>query len=96
MNILAVKRPTTMTDTTLDDIARQLDRATELEDEEALSVLRTAREDLQALGNDPDTDEDRRTELVTRVEQRLREVENRDAYDSGLGAAMNPDEDEAP
>lgn len=96
MNILAIKRPTTMTDTTLDDIARQLDRATELEDEEALSVLRTAREDLQALGNDPDTDEDRRTELVTRIEQRLREVENRDAYDSGLGAAMNPDEDEAP
>ncbi|ELY87216.1 hypothetical protein [Natrialba taiwanensis] len=96
MNILAVKRPTTMTGTTLDDIARQLERATELEDEEALSVLRTAREDLQALGNDPDTDEDRRTELVTRVEQRLREVENRDAYGSGLGAAMNPDEDEAP
>ncbi|ELZ11481.1 MULTISPECIES: hypothetical protein [Natrialba] len=96
MNILAVKRPTTMTDTTLDDIARQLDRATELEDEEAIAVLRTAREDLQALGNDPDTDEDRRTELVTRIEQRLREVENRDAYDSGLGAAMNPDEDEAP
>ena len=86
----------TMTGTTLEDVERSLDRATDLETEEAVSVLRTARQDLANLGNDPDVDEQRRRELEDRLDQRIREVENRDAYDSGLGAAMNPDEDEAP
>lgn len=95
LNTLAVERQS-MADSTLDDVRRALDRATELQDDEALSVLRTAREDLKALGNDADVDEERRRELVDRVDQRIREVENRDDYDSGLGAAMNPDEDEAP
>ena len=85
-----------MTDTTLEDVERSLDRATELETEEAVSVLRTTRQDLAALGNDPDVDEQRRKELEERLEQRIREVENRDGYDSGLGAAMNPDEGDAP
>lgn len=85
-----------MTETTLDDVKRNLDRATELEDEEAISVLRTAREDIEALGNDPDVDEERRQDLADRVDQRIREVANRDAYDSGLGSAMNPEDDEAP
>ncbi|WP_247002969.1 hypothetical protein [Halosolutus gelatinilyticus] len=85
-----------MTRTTLEDVERSLDRAADLDAEEAVSVLRTAREDLRALGNDPDVDEKRREELEERLRQRIREVENRDAYDSGLGAAMNPDEDDAP
>lgn len=85
-----------MAELTLEDVERQLDRATELETEDAVSVLRTAREDVQALGNDPDVDEERRKALEDRIEQRIREVKERDAYGSGLGAAMNPDEDEAP
>ncbi|WP_265109088.1 hypothetical protein [Halosolutus halophilus] len=85
-----------MTRTTLADVERSLARATDLETEEAVLVLRTAREDLQALGNDPDVDEERRRALEERLDQRIREVRNRDAYDSGLGAAMNPDEDDAP
>lgn len=85
-----------MPDTTLEDVERSLDRAADLETEEAVSVLRTARQDVEALGNDPDVDEARRRELAERLEQRIREVKESDAYDSGLGAAMNPDEDEAP
>lgn len=87
---------THVTDLTLEDVERQLNRATDLETEEAVSVLRTARRDLEALSNDPDVDEGRRQELEERVQQRIREVKERDAYDSGLGAAMNPEEDDAP
>ncbi|MFC6768328.1 hypothetical protein [Natrinema soli] len=85
-----------MTETTLADVERALDRADDLETEEAVSVLRTARQDLRDLGNDADVDEQRRQELEGRLEQRIREVTERDAYDSGLGAAMNPTEDDAP
>ncbi|SDR40156.1 hypothetical protein [Natronobacterium texcoconense] len=85
-----------MTELTLEDVQRRLDRATELETEEAMSVLRAAHEDLEALGNDPDVDESHRQELEDRVSQRLREVENRDAYDGELGASMNPGDEDAP
>ena len=85
-----------MTETTLADVERALDRAADLETEEAVSVLRTARQDLQDLGSNADVDEGRRRELEERLEQRIREVKERDAYDSGLGAAMNPAEDDAP
>ncbi|QLK27756.1 hypothetical protein HYG81_09200 [Natrinema zhouii] len=85
-----------MTETTLADVERALDRAADLETEEAVAVLRTARQDLQDLGNNADVDEERRRALEDRLEQRIREVTERDAYDSGLGAAMNPSEDDAP
>lgn len=85
-----------MTDLTLDDVERSLERATDLETEEAVAVLRSARKDLEALGNDPDVDETRRRELEDTLDQRIREVENRDAYQGELGAAMNPEEDDAP
>ncbi|WP_408957051.1 hypothetical protein [Natrinema sp. 74] len=85
-----------MPETTLADVERALDRAADLETEEAVSVLRTARQDLRDLGNDADVDEGRRRELEADLEQRIREVKERDAYDSGLGAAMNPAEDDAP
>ncbi|MDF9744965.1 hypothetical protein [Natrinema salsiterrestre] len=85
-----------MTETTLADVERALDRAADLETEEAVAVLRTARQDVRDLSNNPDVDEDRRQEVETRLEQRIREVEERDAYDSGLGSAMNPTEDDAP
>ncbi len=85
-----------MSETTLADIERALDRAADLETEAAVSVLRTARQDLQDLGNDADVDEERRRELETDLEQRIRAVEERDAYDGGVGASMNPAEDDAP
>ncbi|OLZ39518.1 hypothetical protein A6E15_00305 [Natrinema saccharevitans] len=85
-----------MTETTLADIERALDRAAGLETEDAVSVLRTARQDVRNLATDPEVDEDRRTDLEGRVAQRIREVRERDAYDGGLGSAMNPAEDDAP
>lgn len=85
-----------MTDTTLEDVERRLDRATELDPEAAVSVLRTARQDLERLGTDAEVDEQRRQALEDRLEQRIRAVKERDAYDSGLGAAMNPEDDDAP
>jgi hypothetical protein len=85
-----------MTDTTLDDVERNLARVEELEADEAVSVLQTAKQDLEALGTDADVDEERRQALEDRLDQRMREVEERDAYGSGLGAAMNPEDDEAP
>lgn len=85
-----------MTETTLADVERALDRAADLETDEAVAVLRTARQDVRDLANNPAVDEDHRQELETRLEQRIREVNERDAYDSGLGSAMNPTEDDAP
>ena len=85
-----------MSDPTLEDVERRLDRASDLETDEALSTLRTAREDLRALGADSDVDEQRRQELADTVDQRIRQIDERDAYDSELGAAMNPDDEDAP
>ncbi|QCC59083.1 hypothetical protein NP511_11630 [Natrinema thermotolerans] len=85
-----------MTEPTLADVERALERAADLETEDAVSVLRTARQDVRDLANNPDIDEDRRTALERRLAQRIREVRERDAYDGGLGSAMNPAEDDAP
>ena len=85
-----------MTEPTLATVERALDRAADLETEDAVAVLQAARDDVRELAGEPDVDADRRQELETRLEQRLREVTERDAYDSGLGAAMNPTEDDAP
>jgi len=89
-------KATTVTDTTLEDIERRLDRASDLESEDRLAVLRTAREDLTALGNDPDVDEDRRKDLENQLDQRLRGLSDSDAYGGELGAAMNPTDEDAP
>lgn len=85
-----------MTETTLEDVERSLEQATGLESDEAVSELRNARKDLEALASDPDVDQKRRRELAERVDQRIRQVTDRDAYDSELGAAMNPEDDDAP
>lgn len=76
-------------------IEDDLDRATELETDEAVELLRTARSDLDDLDGES-IDDDRRRDLERRLEQRLREVQRRDEYDGGLGSAMNPEDDEAP
>jgi transposase len=85
-----------MTETTLAAVERALERATDLETEEAVAVLRTARQDVRDLASDPDVDEERRGALETQLERRIREVTERDAYDGGLGSAMNPADDDAP
>ncbi|SIR97842.1 hypothetical protein [Natronorubrum thiooxidans] len=85
-----------MPETTLADVQHSLDRAIDLETEAAVDELRTARQNLAALEGEPAVDEARRRELATTLEQRIREVRNRDAYDSELGAAMNPEEEDAP
>jgi len=84
-----------MTETTLADVERALDRADDLETE-AVSVLRTARHDLRDLGTNADVDEQRRQELEGDSSSGSARVTERDAYDGGLGAAMNPTEDDAP
>ncbi|NKE35498.1 hypothetical protein GWG54_06645 [Natronococcus sp. JC468] len=85
-----------MTDTTLDDVERNLGRVEDLEQEEAISVLQTAKRDLEALSTDADVDEERRQALEDRLSQRLREIEERDAYDGNVGEAMNPEDHDAP
>ncbi|WP_254531911.1 hypothetical protein [Natrinema gelatinilyticum] len=85
-----------MAETTLADAERALAQASDLETEDAVTVLRTARQNLREKRNDPDVDEVRREELETRLEQRIRVVRARDAYDGGLGSAMNPTEEDAP
>lgn len=85
-----------MTDTTLDDVERNLGRVDELEQEEAISVLQTAKRDLEAMSTDGDVDEERRQALEDRLDQRMREIEERDAYDGNVGEAMNPEDNDAP
>lgn len=86
-----------MTDATLAEIESDLERATDLERDAALALLGNARRRLDELADEPAVDDRRREELTRRVEQRLREVRNRDAYGKKrLGAAMNPEDDDAP
>jgi hypothetical protein len=85
-----------MTDTTLDDVERNLGRVEDLEQEEAISVLQTAKRDLEAMSADADVDEERRQALEDRLDQRMREIEERDAYDGNVGEAMNPEDHDAP
>lgn len=89
-----------MSDRTLEEIEAALDRATDLEAEAAVELLRSARADLrdgrvEVEGAD-EIDADRRESLEHRLDQRIQEIENRDAYSGGLGSAMNPEDDEAP
>lgn len=86
-----------MTDRNLTDIESDLERATDLETGAAVDLLERAHRDLEELADDRTVDEDYRRTLENRLEQRVRELRNRDAYDGGdFGAAMNPDEDDAP
>lgn len=85
-----------MTDPTLNDVEQRLEQATERDTEDAIATLETAREEIAALESDPDVDESRRGAIADRIDQRLREVTDRDAYGSDLGAAMNPEDEDAP
>ena len=84
------------TETTLDAVESKLDRAKGKERTEALELLRSARDDLEALDEDESVDDAKIGSLATHVDQRIREVRERDEYSGGMGAAMNPENDEAP
>ncbi|WP_276255386.1 hypothetical protein [Halomontanus rarus] len=89
-----------MQDRTLEEIEADLDRATDLEAEAAVDLLRSARADLRdgrvESAESDEIDDNRREQLEHRLDQRIQEIENRDAYGGGLGSAMNPEDDEAP
>lgn len=86
-----------MTDRTLTDVESDLERATDLESGAAVDLLERAYRDLEELADEPSVDEEHRRTLESRLEQRVRELRNRDAYDGGdFGAAMQPDEEDAP
>lgn len=85
-----------VTHDTLEDVEDALERATELEAGEALELLRSARQDLRKLMAEGAVDDERAAVLEDTLTQRLREVSERDRYDADVGAAMNPDEEDAP
>ena len=89
---------TTMSDTdiTIDTVESKLDRVKDADRHEALELLRSARSDLETLDADGSVDDAKVGSLATHVDQRIREVQERDEYSGGMGAAMNPESDEAP
>jgi hypothetical protein len=77
-------------------VKRKLSAATTADEAEATRLLRAVRDDLRRLRDaDPNADLD---DLEARVDQRLREVSERDAYErtDDLGGASNPDDEDAP
>ena len=81
-----------------DAVRDALERATEAEGETADRLLAEASQAVERLRADDDANDDRVAELAAEVDQRLRERSERDAYDGGApeGAAMNPEDEDAP
>lgn len=81
----------------LDEIETTLSQTTEItDDERAHERLEVARKELNALRERGDVDEDRADDLGTRIDQRLQAISERDSYGvDTMGAADNPDEDDA-
>jgi hypothetical protein len=87
-----------VTDADLDAVRSKLARATDAADDEATRLLADARDDIDDLRDENAVDEERLDALAAAVNQRLRERSERDAYDGGApeGAAMNPEDEDAP
>ncbi len=81
----------------LDEIETTLNETTEItDDDRARKRLEAAREELSELREGGDVDTDRAADLDTRIDQRLRAITERDSYEvDSMGAADNPDEDDA-
>ncbi|WP_193569354.1 MULTISPECIES: hypothetical protein [Halostella] len=81
-----------------DAVRDALDRATEADREEAARLLADASQAVERLRAADDADYDRAETLAAEVDQRLRELSERDAYGGGApeGAAMNPEDEDAP
>ena len=86
--------PDRVTEPTIAAVEAALARARDLPDDAAAETLRTAREDLETIR--ARGDERRAAELVDRIDQRLRAIDERDHYGSELGAAMEPEDEDAP
>ena len=84
-----------MPDATLTDVEDALEAARDLPEDEAAAVLRDAREDAEALRGREDVGEDELSAIQDRIDQRLRQVSERDAYDGAAGAAVNPEDEDA-
>lgn len=84
-----------MTRPSVADVETTLDRAADVDDEKAASLLRSAREDIGQLRQQSDVDEATIERLEKRLERHEATFEHREEYGGSLGAAMNPDEEDA-
>ena len=82
----------------LDAVRAALEHASEADRDEAARLLAGASQAVERLRADDDVDDGRVQTLAADVDQRLRELSERDAYDGGApeGAAMNPEDEDAP
>ena len=85
-----------MADPPLEEIESTLERVVDLDTETAIAELTAARQRLEELRGREETDDQWCDELAAQLDQRIREVRNRDAYSGELGASMNPEDDDAP
>lgn len=81
----------------LDEIEATLSDAIDTtDDERAHAQLERAREELRELREAGEVDEERADDLETRLDQRLRGVDERENYDvDTMGAARSPDDENA-
>lgn len=84
-----------MGDESIPAVEDALDRAEDLPADEAESLLRSAAADLEALRERNAVDDETADALENRLSQRMRAIEERDAYGGELGSALNPDEEDA-
>lgn len=84
-----------MTDTSVEDVEATLDRVADADDEEAASLLRAARENVGQLRQRSDLDDETVERLEKQLERHEATFEHREEYSGSLGAAMNPDEEDA-
>jgi hypothetical protein len=87
-----------VTDADIDAVRSKLARAADAADDEAIRLLADARDDIDDLRDENAVDEECLDALAAAVNQRLRERAESDAYDGGApeGAAMNPEDEDAP
>lgn len=84
-----------MGDESIPAVEDALDRAQDLPADEAEALLRSAAADLEALRDRNAVDDETADALENRLSQRIRAIEERDAYGGELGSALNPDEEDA-
>lgn len=84
-----------MTDTSVADVEAKLDRVADADDEEAMALLRRAREDIGRLRAHSAADEETIERLEAQLERHEEAFAHRDEYGGSFGAAMNPDEEDA-
>lgn len=81
-------------ESTLDEVEEALDELDATDGEPETEELRQARERLEAVSPETKAERERANELEARIDRRLDEQREKGAYDGGMGAALNPEEDE--